>query len=175
MENMTDFNVITTGPVVRSSPTEVDVSDYAAAREVHSIGTKFYKTEFYRRLTQYDIEILFNTSDPKFHGDRRRLFAAPMSNSSIQKLAPLIDARVHLVISKIRGEMEARGAADVYKWWIFMATDVSGKLCFGDSFRTLEHGNLGILSTSWDMELTQSRKPNTLWTWSQCQPWKQLK
>ena len=136
---------ITTGAVVRLSPNEVDVSDYAAAKEVHSVANKFFKSEFYRHLTRYDIENLFNTSDPKFHGERRRLFAAPMSNSSIKKLEPSVDARVRLVISKIQGEMEARGAADVYKWWIFMATDVIGELCFGDSFRMLEHGKVSIL------------------------------
>lgn len=36
--------------------------------------------------------------------------------------------------------MERRGAADVIKWFLFMATDVIGELSFGDSFRTLEIG-----------------------------------
>lgn len=36
--------------------------------------------------------------------------------------------------------MERRGAADVIKWFLFMATGVIGELSFGDSFRTLEIG-----------------------------------
>ncbi|PNP59015.1 hypothetical protein THARTR1_01263 [Trichoderma harzianum] len=37
-------------------------------------------------------------------------------------------------------EMGSRGAADVIKWSLFMATDIIGELSFGDSFRTLEIG-----------------------------------
>ncbi|KAF5857935.1 hypothetical protein ETB97_005125 [Aspergillus alliaceus] len=128
------------GPVVRVSPNEVDISSYAAAKEVHSIGSPFVKSEFYRHLTRYDVQNLFNTGDPKFHSERRRLLASPMSNSSIKLMEHSIDARVRLAIRRIEEEMETRRAVDVYKWWLFMSTDVIGELCFGDSFRMLEHG-----------------------------------
>ncbi|KAL9093047.1 MAG: hypothetical protein Q9165_004185 [Trypethelium subeluteriae] len=39
-------------------------------------------------------------------------------------------------------ESKTRGIADVYKWWIFLATDVIGELSFGDSFRMLEQGKV---------------------------------
>ncbi|KAF4211746.1 hypothetical protein CNMCM8980_001818 [Aspergillus fumigatiaffinis] len=128
------------GPVIRVSPNQVDISSHAMAKEIHSIGSTFVKSQFYRHLTRYDVQNLFNTSDPKFHGQRRRLLASPMSNSSIKLLEPAITAHVHLAIYRIEEEMGVRGAADVYKWWMFMATDIIGELCFGDSFRMLEHG-----------------------------------
>lgn len=65
-----------------------------------------------------------------------------MSNSSVRLLEPAITARIHLAIDRIEEEMGVRGAADVYKWWMFMATDVVGELCFADSFRMLEHGQV---------------------------------
>lgn len=49
--------------------------------------------------------------------------------------------------------MEARGAADVFKWWFFMATDIIGELTFGESFRTLEHGQVGDAATRHPMQL----------------------
>jgi cytochrome P450 len=100
------------------------------------------KSEFYRHLTRYDIQNLFNSSDPKFHGERRRLLSSPLSASSLKHMEPLIEARVRLAIRRIQEEMEARGTVDVYKWWIFMATDIIGELCFGDSFHMLEHGEV---------------------------------
>ena len=67
-----------------------------------------------------------------------------MSDSSLKKMEPSIDARVRLTIRRIQEEMETRGAVDVYKWWMFMSTDVIGELCFGDSFRMLEHGKVSL-------------------------------
>lgn len=34
--------------------------------------------------------------------------------------------------------MKERGVADVFKWWMFMATDIIGELSFGRSFDMLE-------------------------------------
>lgn len=34
------------------------------------------------------------------------------------------------------------GVADMMKWWMFLATDVSTHLMFGESFRTLEMGEV---------------------------------
>jgi len=39
-------------------------------------------------------------------------------------------------------EMKTRGAADVLKWWLFMASDIIGELSFGESFHGLEHGEV---------------------------------
>lgn len=55
-----------------------------------------------------------------------------------------MNSRVCLAISRIAEEMERRGAADVFKWWLFMATDIIGELSFGDSFRMLESGKVFI-------------------------------
>lgn len=39
-------------------------------------------------------------------------------------------------------EMKARGAADIFKWWLFMASDIIGELSFGESFHALEQGEV---------------------------------
>ncbi|KAJ5641094.1 hypothetical protein N7528_000719 [Penicillium herquei] len=128
------------GPVVRTSTTQVDICDVDAAREIHRTNTRFMKSQFYEFLIAKGFQSMFNTSDPKFHAARRRLLATPISDSSLSKLEPLISSRVHLAVDKISEEMESRGAADVFKWWLFMATDIIGELSFGESFRMLESG-----------------------------------
>ena len=57
-------------------------------------------------------------------------------------MEPIISSRVHMAIGRISEEIEKRGAADVFKWWLFMATDVIGELNFGESFRMLEAGEV---------------------------------
>ncbi|PFH57844.1 hypothetical protein XA68_14482 [Ophiocordyceps unilateralis] len=128
------------GPVVRIAPNEVAVSDMEAVKTIYSTKETFRKSDFYQRLVTNGTESLFSTVDVDFHRRHRRLLAGPMSESSLKGMAPQVEARVDLAISRIAEEMKGRGSADVFKWWLFMATDVIGQLTFGDSFRMLELG-----------------------------------
>ncbi|KAJ5350576.1 hypothetical protein N7541_008303 [Penicillium brevicompactum] len=138
------------GPIVRVAPDHVDVCDTEAVKEIHRTNTRFLKTDFYRKLVAGAAHNVFSTTDPKFHAQHRRLLATPISDSSLSRLEPLIASRVHLTVSKIAAEIESRGAADVFKWWLFMATDIIGELSFGESFGMLESGKKNQYSL--DME-----------------------
>lgn len=59
-------------------------------------------------------------------------------------------------------EIQDRGATDVFKWWLFMATDIIGELSFGESFRMLEAGKVINKLERLKIFLTlHRRKPNT--------------
>jgi hypothetical protein len=128
------------GSTVRVAPNEVDFSDISAAKEIHRVGSGFLKSVWYQNLTLKAGTNIFNIINPKEHGVRRRLLSAPISDSSLKLMESLINEKVSLAIQKIKEEMECRGAADVFKWWMFMASDVIGQLSFGDSFGMLERG-----------------------------------
>jgi cytochrome P450 len=98
----------------------------------------YVKAPFYQKLTPPGIFNVFNVSDVNLHRRYRRLLSGAMSESSLKLMYPVIEANVNLAIRNMREEMEKRGAADVFKWWIFMATDIIGELTFGESFRMLE-------------------------------------
>ncbi|CEL03105.1 hypothetical protein ASPCAL04262 [Aspergillus calidoustus] len=130
------------GPLVRVSPTEIDISDIPAAREIHRIASPFLKAPWYRLLNRKDGESVFSTTDPEYHRRHRRLLSSPLSDSNLRSvMEPLVRSRIDLAIEKIRSEASSRrGVADIYKWFFFMATDIIGELSFGDSFRMLEIG-----------------------------------
>ncbi|KAJ5770903.1 uncharacterized protein N7511_002954 [Penicillium nucicola] len=128
------------GPIVRVCPDMVDICDTAAVKEIHKTNSRFLKTVWYRNLVNNSVHNVFSTVDPKFHAVHRRLLASPISDSSITRFEPLIADRINLTISRMKQEIESRGVADVFKWWLFMATDIIGELSFGDSFRMLEAG-----------------------------------
>ena len=65
-----------------------------------------------------------------------------MAHTNLARVEPAVQDRVQLTIKQMAGEMSRRGAVDVFKWWTFMATDVIGELSFGQSFQTLEHGEV---------------------------------
>ena len=91
---------------------------------------------------------VFNIIDPKEHGLRRRLLSSPISDSALRSMESIINDKVSLAIHKMKEEMEMRGVADVFKWWMFMASDVIGQLSFGSSFQMLERGEVRPLSNT---------------------------
>ncbi|KAL5362114.1 cytochrome P450 [Aspergillus floccosus] len=145
------------GPIVRVTPEEVDICDITAAKEIYKTGGRFLKSKFYHALTPPGTESVFSTTDPAFHTAHRRLLATPISDSSLTGFEQVIGGKVHLAVRRMGEEMRARGAMDVFKWWLFMATDIIGELSFGESFRMLESGqkNQYIL----DLEQTSSLAP----------------
>ncbi|KAJ5646046.1 hypothetical protein N7490_002418 [Penicillium lividum] len=145
------------GPIVRTSTTQVDICDIEAAREIHKTNSRYMKSSFYDVLVAKNFQTLFTTTDPKFHSNRRRLLATPISDSSLSKHEPLISSRVHLAVDKIAQEMQKQGFADVFKWWLFMATDVIGELTFGESFHMLENGEKNQYTK--DLESLSSLQP----------------
>ncbi|KAI2786849.1 Cytochrome monooxygenase [Penicillium oxalicum] len=126
------------GPIVRISPDRVDICDVNAAREIHKINSPFLKSKWYRVLVAGGHETTFSTLDRKFHAQRRKLLATPISESSLSKMEPIVLSRVQTTIDRMVEEMTSRKVADVFKWWLFMATDIIGELSFGESFRMLE-------------------------------------
>ncbi|KAI1490110.1 cytochrome P450 [Biscogniauxia mediterranea] len=131
------------GPVVRFGPSEVDFSDPVAAQSIHRIKNAFRKAEWYRNITP-NVNHIVNLTDVETHRRHRRLLSAPLSESGLKVFLPQIDSRVRLAISRMAEEAKASPTrtVDVYKWFIFMATDVIGELSFGESFRMLEHGKI---------------------------------
>ncbi|KAI8944033.1 cytochrome P450 [Xylaria longipes] len=127
------------GPVVRVGPNEVDVIDIPTVKKIHRVKADFVKTDFYKGVP-YGKENIVNTQDTDFHRRHRKLLSQAISESSLKAMIPQIEEKVRLVIEKMGEEMKIRRAVDVYKWWMFMATDVIGQLTFGESFHALEKG-----------------------------------
>lgn len=113
-------------------------------KQVYNIREAFRKSRFYTDVTVTASETVFNTSDPVYNRRLRRLLGGPMSESALRNVEPTVTAHVDHAMHRIGEEMKDRGAADVLKWWTFMATDIIGQLTFGESFRMLKQGKVCI-------------------------------
>ncbi|KAI1431321.1 cytochrome P450 [Xylaria sp. CBS 124048] len=129
------------GPIVRVGPREVFVADLEAVRRLYAVKNEFPKSNWYRNFVPF-IQNIFNTTDLQLHRQYRRLLSAPLSESGLKSFLPQIDSNVKLTLQRMKEEFETRGVTDIYKWWLFMATDVIGELSFGESFRMLETGKI---------------------------------
>ncbi|KAI2616232.1 putative cytochrome P450 [Hypoxylon sp. NC1633] len=125
------------GMVVRISPNEVSIQDLSAVERIYQIKGEFLKSSWYKTFIP-GVQNVFNTTDVNYHRRHRKFLASEISESGLAIHRPTVDSRVRLTIQRMAEEMEERGATDVYRWFLYMATDVIGELSFGSSFRTLE-------------------------------------
>lgn len=133
------------GPIVRISPTEACFQDLSTTREMYRVKGEYRKGKFYDQLANGQVSV-FSTRDVDVHKRQRRLLSSEMSESSLQKHLPVVEAKVRLAIQRMQEEMQQRKAADVFHWFLSMATDVIGELSFGKSFDMLETGGVRIAS-----------------------------
>lgn len=140
----TSHTFCSAGPIVRLGPNEVDVCDIKAYKEIYTVRETFVKSYWYKILTGGFVDTIFTTSDTTFHRRIRRLLSAPLSEASLASSHDFIAIKVNLAIQRMKEEMAEKGAADVYKWWLFMATDIIGELTFGKSFEMLDKTEVRI-------------------------------
>ncbi|KAJ6000548.1 cytochrome P450 [Penicillium waksmanii] len=83
------------GPIVRTSPNTVDISDPAALPTIYGISSKFVKSTFYNAFSPTfegeTMPSLFTIRDPVAHQALRRPVAQKFSMSSIKSLEPFAD------------------------------------------------------------------------------------
>ncbi|OTA99874.1 hypothetical protein M426DRAFT_324762 [Hypoxylon sp. CI-4A] len=125
------------GPIVRISPYEVSLQDPKDTRQVYHVKNEFLKSSWYTALIP-DLPNIFGTTDVQYHRRHRRLLASEMSESGLTIHKPVVETKVRLTIERMAEEMEERGVTDVFRWFLYMATDIVGELSFGSSFRMLE-------------------------------------
>ncbi|KAI1480623.1 putative cytochrome P450 [Daldinia eschscholtzii] len=125
------------GTVVRISPTEVSIQDPTAVQQMYQIKGEFLKSQFYEAFLP-GIKNVFSTTDVNYHRRHRRLLASEISESGLALHRDTVETKVRMTIENMAEEMGTRGATDVYRWALYMATDVIGELSFGSSFRMLE-------------------------------------
>jgi cytochrome P450 len=127
---------------VRLSPYEVGVSDLASFREIHKIGSKYLKSTWYQRLANFPKAGVFTMIDPREHGPRRKLLSRSFSRTFlVENWEEVVREKARLAVEKIRKEAR-EDRADVYNWWMLLASDVSAHLAFGEGFGMLEMGHV---------------------------------
>lgn len=130
--------------MVRVSPNEVEVSDLAAYREVHRIGSGFVKSPWYDTITPGMESNVFSMTNVQKHAARRRLLARPFSRSSLlSNFQGLVTERSRLAVAKIKEEARI-GVCDAMKWWTLMTSDVIMEVAFGEKAGLLEAGEVSM-------------------------------
>ncbi|KAF2130179.1 cytochrome P450 [Dothidotthia symphoricarpi CBS 119687] len=129
------------GPIVRLSPNEVAVADLDAFKEIHKIGTKYLKSEWYLRLANFPKAGVFTMLDPREHGPRRKLLSRSFSRTYlVEHWESVVREKALLAVQKIKVDAQ-NSSADIYNWWMLLASDISAHCAFGESLGMLEAGH----------------------------------
>jgi cytochrome P450 len=100
------------------------------------------KSEWYLRLANFPKAGVFTMLDPREHGPRRKLLSRSFSRTYlVENWESVVREKALLAVTKIKADA-VQNTADVYNWWMLLASDVSAHLAFGDSFRMLEMGHV---------------------------------
>lgn len=130
------------GYYVRLSPNEVSVADPTGFQHIHRINSGFNKTQWYQDAVLFPRQTIFTMNEPKQHAERRRLLSRAFSKSYLRQHC---EATVKQIIERAVAQIACRGhdgPVDILQWWTFMATDVSAKLNFGESFNMVDYGQV---------------------------------
>jgi len=77
--------------------------------------------------------------DPREHGPRRRLLSRPFRRTHlVEHWERVVKEKAKLCGAKIKRDVEGGGRAEVFNWWMLLASDVSVHSAFGESSRMLE-------------------------------------
>lgn len=102
------------GPLIRTGPNEVSVSDLTAVKTIYAPGTKFYKSNWYSVWQGHRKFDLFAERNEKIHGEQRRLVSRAYSMEALKDLEPHVDEAVRVFLEKM-GEKQG-GVVNMGNW-----------------------------------------------------------
>ncbi|CAG8050184.1 unnamed protein product [Penicillium olsonii] len=128
------------GPIVRTGPNTVDISDPKAIPIIYGINSKFLKSPFYDTFhpvyEDNPMPSMFSVRDPVQHQALRRPVAQKFSMSSIKALEPFANECTNIFVDAMR-DLEGQ-CVDLSVWLQWYAFDVIGAITFQRRFGFME-------------------------------------
>ncbi|PNS18602.1 Isotrichodermin C-15 hydroxylase [Sphaceloma murrayae] len=128
------------GQTVRTTPTEADFMDAESFKKIHHVSSKFIKDPWYEAVNFLPRPSIFNTRDPKDHGERRRVLAKNFTVAHLRThFDPMVRELCASAVEKIVLRGQRDGETDLLDWVRLACSDVIGKTIFGESFGMIEN------------------------------------
>ncbi|KAH7160514.1 cytochrome P450 [Dactylonectria estremocensis] len=128
------------GPVVRTAPNVVDISDLTAISTIYSISSKYLKSPFYQTMAViHDNEVMnsmFTAVDPEEHKSLKRPVSQKFSMTSIRTLEYLVDPCSE-IFTEAMFDLQGQ-VVDLGEWVQWYAFDVIGAITFSRRFGFME-------------------------------------
>ncbi|EXJ66233.1 uncharacterized protein A1O5_10849 [Cladophialophora psammophila CBS 110553] len=159
------------GRVVRIAPNEYSINDSTAIKLLYGHGTKFLKTSWYFASGGVDPKkaSLFGATNPVYHANERRKFAAVYSMTTLLTQEQYVDNCTRLLMDVFSDIAEKGSQIDWAFWMQLYALDVIGEITLGKRFGNIEAGkDVGNIITALDRYF---RYMSFVGDYSQWHPW----
>ncbi|KAL1860965.1 hypothetical protein Plec18167_003752 [Paecilomyces lecythidis] len=127
------------GPVVRIGPNHLHFWDGDAIAPIYKGGRMMGKTEFYHAFTAFNPN-LFGGTDENIHALRRRQLSNGFSQASIEKLQPLINRQMGILIDKLNAFAKSGTVFDLKDTISLYVLDILGEVAFSRPFNAQVRG-----------------------------------
>ncbi|KAL4878787.1 cytochrome P450 [Aspergillus karnatakaensis] len=127
------------GPVVRIGPNHLHTWEGEAIAPIYKGGRSMGKSEFYDAFTAFNPN-LFGGRDEDVHALRRRQLSHGFAQVSVQKLEPLIEEQMKILIEKLRRYAKTGEVFDFKQTLSLYVLDILGEVAFGKPFNVQRKG-----------------------------------
>ena len=143
------------GKLVRVGPNHVSISDAEMIPKVYNIGSKFYKSDFYKMFDVRDPQTgklvaptIFSTRSEAVHKNMKRQVVHAYSTTSMKDFEPMVDVCTEIFQSKLLQFAERGEPFDLGEWLHWFAFDVISSITFSNrlGFMESEQDINGIIS-----------------------------
>ncbi|KAI9834154.1 MAG: hypothetical protein M1826_005265 [Phylliscum demangeonii] len=126
------------GPLVRTGPNEVSVSDPQAVKMIYGLATKFPKSNWYRVWQGKRKFDLFAERNESIHTSQRRLVSNLYSMAAVKELEASFDKAITVFVQRMT-EQQGR-VVDMALWLQLFAFDIIGEITFSKPFGFMKAG-----------------------------------
>lgn len=130
------------GPIVRTGPNHVSISEVAMIPTIYGIGSQFTKTQFYTTMTPYykgtPLDSLFTARDVSYHRNLKSQVAQLFSMSNLRNYEPHVDECNTIFTSALEEAARKNEVMDLAVWLQWYAFDVIGNITFQRRFGFME-------------------------------------
>ncbi|KAK3670743.1 hypothetical protein LTR78_009435 [Recurvomyces mirabilis] len=128
------------GPVVRIAPDELSYIDAQAWKDIYHNPALERNQVWFRKIKPDDPWSIMGSHEGH-HARFRRAFMGAFSDKAIKGHSPLLEHYVEIMMKHFSGVATDHSAVvDIVSWFNYVTFDISGDLCFGESFGSTATG-----------------------------------
>ena len=126
------------GIVVRNQPDELSFIGASGWKDIYAARPQLPKPTIGVLQTPDGVPTIGTVPDPETHGRQRKILSPAFSEHALRNQEYILQKYSDLLISRLR---EQGDEVNIIEWFNYTTFDVTGDLCFADSFRCLEAGD----------------------------------
>ncbi|QKX64111.1 uncharacterized protein TRUGW13939_11284 [Talaromyces rugulosus] len=137
------------GPVVRTAPDEVSISDGDGWTDIYSANSPFLKDPTWWKSQPGHPDSLLSAINPDKHAIIRKALSPGFTPRALRAQEPLLQKYVNLLVQRLHERVEKADIGyggkekgveiNMTPWFNYTTFDIFGELGFGESFKCLEH------------------------------------